>query len=303
MGLFSRIFGRSETETTGKNALLSDPFVKQASRIADEGIALQQQGQIWSVSTNTDVVTSLVDAINRALESSPSNGDLLVAKYAALALSWNAAEAPGTLRHALDSNPEHFDAKMLQDYSDSWQHLFHFPSWSEEKTRLPEPMVEWLHLQQSVQVVRDGLSLSIAIVNPASIDGFPKNIRRSAWKLNWSRTPHGPIAFHYAMLDCGGGDIRKQESGLPHIADSKPTVRSGYWLLRRLPHIRSCFIIFANGSKVLYNERYKLPSSMKNELIRMDYDLKRSGPISSAAECQPAAQWYMQNVDFESIGF
>jgi uncharacterized protein (TIGR02145 family) len=271
--------------------------------IADGGIDLQQKGLTLLASMNTDVGTSLVAAIDDALAVAPDNADLLVAKSAALTLSFGAENTQEVLQRALSIDPNHFDGRMLRDHADSWNHLFFFPSWSESYTELHPVMAEWTGMQQSLQIVRDGLGLGLAVVNATKSDGFPSSIRRSAWKLIWSKTPYGHIAFHYAMLDCGPGDIRKQEAGLPHVADVSPTVRGSYWILRRLRHLKSCFVVFSDGRKVLLNTRFVFPETLRTSLSAMDHDLESSGPVHGASACQPAAQWYMQNVDFESVGF
>jgi len=311
MSLWKRIFGgESKTQpqstqqpsSTGASHSELSKLIQQASKIAEDGIRLEQSSSVWSVSTNTEVGRRLVSAIDSALVLAPDDPDLLVAKYAALTLSWGAGDAQGVLQRALTIAPNHFDGLMLRNHADSWQHLFHFPPWSEGCSKLHPVMAEWLDMQQSLQIVRDGLGLGLAVVNPTKSDGFP-SIRRSGWKLIWSKTPHGPIAFHYALLDCGPGDVRKQEAGIPHVAEASPTVRSCYWILRRLPHLQSCFVIFADGSRVLRNTRFMFPESLRKSLAVMDRDLELSGPVRSASACQAAAQWYMHNVDFDSIGF
>lgn len=303
MSLWKRLFRqKGEPSQLGTDCPGYD-LIQEASRIADQGITLQQKGTIWSTATNTEVGASLVAAITDALEASPRNADLLVAKYAALTLSSDPARAPEVLAEALSLSPTHLDARMLRDHASTWQHLFHFPAWSEERRVLSPPMREWLRMRQSLQIVRDGLSLGLAVVNPASAEGFPSRIRRSGWKLVWSKTPHGPIAFHYALLDCGQGDIRKQESGIPHVAEDSPTVRSGYWILKRLAHLESIFIVFADDAQILHNVRYEFPASVRNALKAMGRGLEKSGPVKSVDSCQAAASWYTENIDFESITF
>jgi hypothetical protein len=105
------------------------------------------------------------------------------------------------------------------------------------------------------------------------------------------------------MLDYGQSKPFKQEAFVPHVAEASPTVRSGYWILRRLAHIQSCFVLFVDGDKVLHNSKYTFPASLRSTVKAMDQALAKSGPIRGAAECKAAAQWYMQNVDFNSIGF
>jgi len=80
------------------------------------------------------------------------------------------------------------------------------------------------------------------------------------------------------MLDCGPGDIRKQEATIPHASDASPAVRSGYWILRRMAYLEDCFIVFADDARVLHNIRYKFPTDLKNALTSMARDLERSGP-------------------------
>lgn len=302
MGFFQRLFGKQSSENQSDQSNLSK-LIAEASTIAEKGIVLEQSGKMWSVSTNTDVGFDLTDAIEKALATSPNNVELLLAKYATLNFAYHSEDAKEVLQKALDIDPNNFDAKMLRDFPTSWQNLFHFPAWSEDRTVLHPVMTEWLNKGQSLQIIRDELGIGIAIVNPAKSDNFPSAIRRSAWKLIWTKTPHGHIAFHYSLIECSPDKIYKQEAGIPHIADDAPTVRSGYWILRRLPYVKSCFIVYTDGSKVLYNSKFVFPKSLRTSLAAMDKDLEALGAVRSAASCQAAANWYMQNVDFEAIKF
>lgn len=303
MGFFQLLFGKHSSESQSDQNSLSKQLIAEASDIAEKGVDLKQSGTIWSVSTNTDVGRNLVEAIDKALANSPNNAELLLARYAAFNFAYHCEDANEVLQQAIDKDPNNFDAKMLRDYPQSWQTLFDFPAWSEDRKVLHPVMIEWLNKGQSLQIIRDGLEIGVSVVNPAKSDNFPSSIRRSAWKLIWTRTPHGHIAFHYSLIDCGADKVYKQEAGVPHIADAAPTVRSGYWLLRRLFHVKSCFIVYADGNKVLYNSKYVFPNSLRTSLAAMDKDLEALGEVRSASSCQAAANWYMQNVDFASIKF
>jgi hypothetical protein len=305
MNIWKKLFG-DETKKAAQTPQQPHPALKliqEASAIADDGFQLKEHGGITVMTTNSDSVARLHSAIDKALAVAPDDADLLIAKYLVMPVNDDTARQ-SVFRRALTLAPNHFDGRMLRDHAGNWEHLFMFPSWSEGRSTLNPVMSWWLEAGQSLQIVRDGLSLGLAVVCPWRSDAVPKRINRSGWKIFWSKTPHGPIACHYGLLDLDADhQIIRQEAFAPHIADKEPGVRNPYWILRRLPHLKSCFVVFAAGDRLIHNARFEFTDSLRSTIATMNHDLEASGPVRNESSCQAAVQWYMQNVDFNSIGF
>ena len=98
----------------------------------------------------------------------------------------------------------------------------------------------------------------------------------------WADTPSGPIIAHYLLVrDDPMGDPARYEGMLPTFVPTGPAYPdSHYWLLQRLAHLGSCFLVLADGNQVIYNSRYVLLESFKNKLS----DFLKKINIRAAAE-------------------
>lgn len=280
-------------------------WIRLAATIADEGITLSPSadGLTQTAAISKAVAQKLVQAIDQAVEIAPDDPDLLVAKSAALSLSSEPDNAMAVLDQALAIAPHHFDGRMLKAHPDTWQHLFHFPSWAEGHTKLSPIMRERRWMGQQLQLVRDGLTLGVAVVNPEKREMFPDTTLRAKWDLVWMETPHGPVAVHYTMLDWGNDDIWPHEEFIPHVGAEIPAVLDNYWVLRRLAVIDSCFIVLADmqSGEVLHNERYIFPQTLRSKIRAMDNDLRRMGPTVDIDECLAAGNWYVEKYTLDSV--
>lgn len=286
---------------------VSDPdhpaadWIDEAADEADEGIRLEMDGLATTASLNTEVAGRILAAVDKALEIAPDDPDLLVAKAAARTWAPGDEEVEALLDRALSIEPGHFDARMRRDHPQSWENVLLFPAFSEDMRTLPQVMGQYLQLGQLVQVVRDKLELTLAVVIPSPSEGFPV-IDRSRWEMMWVKTPFGRVAEHYTVLDIGG-ETRAAEGVIPHLAEAQPGVRNGYWILRRMAHVSSMILAFADGHKVIYSSRYRIPAEERRSLSAMADELERSGPATDRVAVQQAADWHVQNFELDSIRF
>lgn len=277
-------------------------LAREAEAFADAHIELKLHGSLQTTSATQGDMRQLVELIDKVIAESPPSADLLYAKASAYYLGLLGKEGQEVRERVLALEANHLDARMKRDHFDSWQHVFHFPSWTENRTSLHTVMQGDLEQGRYVQVVRDGLKLGIAVVFPDK--GFAHRIKRARWQLMWVKTPHGPVAMHYLVMDWGGGDTRREEACVPHAVSKDPTVQDGFWLLQRLARMDGCFLVLADGNRVTRNERFVFPPEMKRTLSEMGKDLDRIGPANSAAEViRTAAQWHMDHFPLESINF
>jgi len=280
--------------------------IDEASRIADEAIKLQAVGEHTMVQSNSVHGMRLVAAIEKALEKSPNDLDLLVAKSGALCSALQFKTAEDLIDQVLSINPEHFEARKRKDHWAKWEHLFHYPPWSSKATTLHPIMAARLQYGIVVQIVRDGLQVGIAVVRPAQRQQFPRglsNRMRSKWEPVWSQTPHGPIVAHYLLVEDNPANPYSAEGFLQTSVPDEVAPSSAYWLLQRMSNLGSCFLVIAEGSKVLYNARYVFPDALRSTLRSISDKLVRQPVKMDRATFQRACQWHMQNFDMKRIRF
>jgi hypothetical protein len=157
--------------------------------------------------------------------------------------------------------------------------------------------------EQNVQIVRHCLVPSVAIVC-GSDEEFCSRINRMRWELRWAATPHGKIAVHYLVMDWGRNESKRIEKFLPHTVSNPPSPRNGYCLLQRLAVTNSCFLVLSDGKgKVLRNELFQFPDSLKRTLKDVKLILDKGGPCQPGSSMELATRWYMDHTDFNSIKF
>ncbi len=276
--------------------------IEVAAQLADQVIHLNTVGDFTSMQIDGAGAMQLVAAIDEALVQAPDDPDLLVAKSGALCCAMQFKTAEEVLDQVLVSCPDHFEARMRKDHWSDWNNLFLFPPWSDKATRLHPLMAQ---AGQLVQVVRDGLQLGVAVVRPVQRSMFPRGLSsqmRSKWELVWSETPYGPIVAHYIMVEDDPFDPFKAEGTIAPIVVEKDVPNSGYWLLKRLALLRSCFLVLADGDTVLYNRRYLFPDSFVATLntISQKMTYQKVGRDQGAA-FQRAMHWHEQNFDMARI--
>jgi acyl carrier protein len=289
---------------------LSDPShparrpIDEASSTADQTIRLSAIGDAVLSETNSAAAMQLVSAIERALEKEPDDLDLLVAKSGALCCAMQFKTAEDVIDHILSIDPEHFEARQRKDYWLEWEHLFQYPSWSTAAKTLDPVMSARFQHQHVVQLIRDGLQIGIAIVRPAQSREFPMGLSNRTpckWVPIWSDTPYGAIVAHYAVIEDNPADPWKGESFLPTGVPEKATPASGYWLLQRMCHASSCFIILTDGHNVLYNSRYVFPDTLRSTLSAISDKMESQSARHDSRAFQQASQWHMNNFDMRRV--
>jgi acyl carrier protein len=291
---------------------LADPrhgarqWIDEAAKTADDAIKLTAAGDGSLLETNSTDAMRLVSAIEKALEKSPDDLDLLVAKSGALCCAAQFKTAEEILDRVLAINPEHFEARMRKDHWERWQHLFQYPPWTEAARTLHPVMSAHLAHEHRMQIVRDRLQVGIAVVTSVQSQDFPQglsNTMRSKWEPVWSDTPYGAIVAHYVLVEDNPADPYKPEAFLPAFVPDEVAPQSGYWLLQRLSHLGSCFIVLAEGDEVLYNRRYLFPEALQSTLRSIVEKMVRKAARKDPAAFQQACQWHMENFDMKRIRF
>lgn len=307
MGFFSRLFGKKGKEKE-KGLGLADPNhpalqeIAEASALADEIIDLH----LNYFSCNSVDAMRLVSTIDKALEKSPGDLDLLVAKSGALCLAMQFKTAEEIIDEVLSVDSNHFEARQRKEYWEKWRHLFYYSPWSDRATTLHPIIVEHLRHEHAIQIVRDGLQLGVAVFRPVRPRQFPRGLSpamRSKWQPVWSDTSYGPIVAHYMLIEDDPTNPFKAEAFLSTFVPDEVTPMSGYWLIHRLAATPSCFIVLTDGHKVLYNKRFVFPKALRRELRSISEKVLRKAVRKDVKAFRSAMRWHMEHFDMRTVRF
>ncbi len=309
MSFIDRLFGQTRKKV---GIGLADPshvarqWIDEASNIADHIIGFSVFGSGTIREVNSVDAMRLVAAIEKAIEKSPDDLDLLVAKSGALCHALQFKTAEETIDHVLTVDPEHFEARMRKNNWSKWEHVFAYPSWSEKATLLHPLMAAHLQQTHSVQIVRDGLQMGIAVVREVPPQEFPMGLSprmRSKWEAVWSDTPHVAVVAHYLMIEDDPANPWKAEGFLQTFVPEETIPEAGYWLLQRLSNLASIFIIIVEGPKVLFNKRYVFPEELRATLQSISQKAAQKSARKNVTAFQNAMQWHMQHFDMRRLHF
>jgi hypothetical protein len=280
--------------------------IDQATAFADRAIQLNPAGHDIVLTSLSPSSMELASYIDKAITKAPHDLDLLLAKSAALCCAAQFKAAEELVDQVLSIKPDHFQARQRKQHWNTWKHVLSYPPWSSSSTSLDLVMQTHVEHGHAVQLIRDGLQIGIAVIRSVQSDEFPKplsNTMRSKWEPVWSETPSGPVVAHYMVLEDNPADPYKTELFLPIFVPTKAVAGSGYWLLQTLPHVGSCFCVFAVGTRVIYNRRYVFPEQLRSALRSIADKVIKYGPSSNDSAFDKAVQWHTQNFDLKRIRF
>jgi len=309
MGFLKRLFGGGEeAESTDLSAPdhVARMQIDEASHLAGQSVKIQVIGDSFIIESNSIDSEQLVRAVDVAIEKAPDDLNLQIAKSGALCLQMQFKTAEDVIDQILAKDPENFEARQRKQYWTDWLHLFNYPPWSETASTLHPMMVNNLGHGRSVQIVCDGIQGGIAIVRSVPSNDFPRGLSttmRSKWEPVWSETPYGGLVPHYTVVEDNPADPYKAEAFLPIFYPSETIPLAGYWLLQRLNHMASCFIILVEGQRILYNRRYRFPTELRSTLSNISKKIASQKEKKSESGFKMACQWHMQNFDLNNVRF
>ena len=280
--------------------------IEDAVRFADRVVELFVVGEAMQMRINTAHALRLASTIEKALASAPDDPDLLVAKSAALSGAGQSSAAQEAIDCALAIDPDHFEAQQRKKYGANWEHLFNFPVWTEKTRALPAAMAVQLQRNETVQLVRDGLQVGVAVVKRIEPREFPHGLSadmRAKWEPVWSETPFGAVVAHYMLVEDSSVTPYKGEGFLRTSISQPVSPRSHYWLLKRLRHLASCFLVLTDGTKVVYSTRYLIPDATRTALWMIAGRIACQPSAEDSAAFQRASQWHGQHFDLSCIRF
>jgi len=283
-----------------------DQLIAEASRVADEGISVVRTADGSVVQSDSFTAAKLAEILDRALALSPGDSDLMIARSDALALAMQFKSAEDVLDEVLVRSPENFEARTRKEHWGEWSSVFTLPQWSATATVLTPAMIDDLTKARSVQVVRVGVKVAIAVVRPVQAAEMAPglgNQTRSMWEPVWPQTPAGAVLAHYVIVEDDPSSPYRAEGFLPLYRPEKALRAGGYWLLRQLANADGCFIVLADGSRVLHNRWFDFPAHVKAHLVAMAAELDSGSVAGDAAAFQEAVQWHSSTFDMDQITF
>lgn len=281
-------------------------LVQEASRIADETISREFSAGAIITSSTVDFGSEspLIQKIDQILELVPDDPDFLFAKSEAYYAHLDGETGQKYIQRVLAISPDYFDAVMREKHFQQWDHLFCYPGWYESMQKVPPMMLDIQSAGHPVQIVRDGLKLTLTILMPAERDQLFSEIVESRWKPIWVDTPYGPVFEHYVLLKLTNGDIRRQEMTISPYPVEPVNQCHGNWLIRRFCEVNSIFLAFNDDDEILYNQRLVYPESLRSTLATVKKRLDElTLPEDHNQKFMLAAQWYMQNSNLEDVAF
>lgn len=273
--------------------------IERAVRIADQSIHFHFIGEKTGIQIKPSALFHLMTAVDRALEKSPGDTDLLMAKSALLSCGGKHEKALKIIEKILESRPDHFEARQRKKFPHTWDHLFMHPSWSEKRKFLHPMMGMNLLRGNNIQIIRQGLKTGFAVVFPCEQDAFVQSIPKEAeivWDIGISESLHGALLLHRLLVKEDDREFCAGEGAQTANPPPAANLQNGNCLLHLMNHLDSCFIVLTDGHHILYNTRYDFSAGCKakirnitDELIRRNTQTDTGSFLQMFREMQAAA--------------
>ena len=275
-----------------------------AARIIDPYVRVELAGErtAMNFSAPAGEMPRALSSLDEAMRIVPEDMDLHVAKAGILHASAQFKSAEDELDYVLGKMPDHFEAKMWKTHWESWSDALRFPGWDEQQSMLHPVMAAHLRLNHLVQVVRDGLQKTLAIV--ANVQGPPFD-NRTQVKVEWilSKTPYGPLVAYYLQLIEPMGEPSTMEAFVPIFQPSLYSPMEGYFLMQQLAFTPYCFVVLASGNTVTLNRRLVFGPRSAQKIRDIAGQAASTQSYLSQPDFKNAMQWHMNNFDMDRLTF
>jgi len=272
--------------------------------IVDQSVQVEMAGDrtAMKVSAPADQLAKALSKLERAIALCPDDLDLLVAKACILHISSQFKAAEEVLDLVLSSDQTHFEALTWKKHPETWANAMRFPKWDKKSSSLHPVMAAHLGLGHRVQVVRNGLQKTLAIVAP--VQGPPFD-GRTQIKMEWvlSETPHGPLIAYYVKIIEPQGEPSVMEAFLPGFRPTLNFPTEGYFLVQQLAFTPYCFVVFVSGSDVVLNRRIIFDERAIEKMRDIANRLSATESYLPEEQFQNAMQWHMNNFDSAQLTF
>lgn len=299
------------TKTAKASALrLADPAhparkqLELVAKIVDQYVQVEVAGDrtAMNVSAPFGEMEKALSSLGEAIAICPDDMDLLVAKACILHASAQFKSAEEVLDLVLSKVPDHFEAKMWKSHWETWSNALRFPRWNERLSSLHPVMASHLRLDHRVQVVRDSMQKTLAIVT--EVQGPPFD-NRTQVKVEWvlSQTEVGPLVAYYTKIIEPSGEPSTMEAFLSIFQPTLFSPMEGYFLVQQLAFTPYCFVVLVSGTTAMLNRRIVFGQKTVQKLREMVSQLTSTQSYPSQQQFKSAVQWHMNNFDMKRLTF
>jgi tetratricopeptide (TPR) repeat protein len=314
MDFLRNLFGKklvatSAMKTAKVSALrLADPAhpareqLEQTVKIVDQYVQVMLAGDQTAMKAFVGEMEKALSSLDEAIALCPDDVDLLVAKACVLHASAQFKSAEEMLDLVLSKAPDHFEAKMWKKHWVTWRDALKFPKWDERLSSLHPVMADHLRHDRHVQVVRDGMQKTLAIVT--GVQGPPFD-NRTQVRVEWvlSQTPYGPLVPYYLRIIEPSGEPSTMEAFLPIYKPSLFSPLEGYFLVQQIAFAPYCFVVLVRGTTATINRRIVFGEKTAKKLRDMVLQLTSTQFYLPQPQVKSAMQWHMNNFDMKRLTF
>jgi hypothetical protein len=280
--------------------------LEQATKIVDQYVQVEVIGDRTAMKVSAPVaeMEKALSSLDEAIASCPDDMDLFVAKACILHATAQFKSAEEVLDLVLNKTPDHFEAKMWKNHWETWSDALRFPKWDEQLSSLHPVMASHLRLDHRVQVVRDGMQKTIAIVFGVEMQGPPLD-KRSQAKIKWvlSKTPYGPLVAYYIKISEPIGEPMVMEGFVPIFQSRLFAPMEGYYLIQQFAFTPYCYLVISDRNNVVFNKRISFSADAITHIRAMATELSALKNYLPEQQFQSAVQWHINNFDMEKLQF
>jgi len=281
---------------TNHEALLKE-VIQLAKEIPEPDVI---SDELTSISIPSSIGDALVHKIDEYLAQDPKNIDMYLVKHSVLRLMLRGQDAQEALDKAASINPHHIDVDLAKNMMSTWGM---FPKWGDNMTTLPNNIRSYIQ-SKPMLVVRDGLSLGLAVFNVVNPSEFPMGFSPSIpskWEPVFSKTPMGAIVAHYSVFADNPSDPYRNEKFLNISTGDTLTTMSGRKIVERLSFVRGCYIIFTDGYRILYNKFYVPDNRTRQAWDNVVRQTLAYHEYVGANEFKQGYNWHMNHFQLSNI--
>jgi hypothetical protein len=278
--------------------------LEQVVKVVDQYVQVELAGERTAMKVSAPVgeIEKALSSLDEAIAICPDDMDLFVAKACVLHASSQFKSAEELLDLVLSKAPNHFEAKMWKKHWETWSDALRFPKWDEQFSSLHPVMASHLRLNHIVQVIRDGMQKTLAIVT--GVQGPPFD-NRTQIKVDWvlSKTPYGPLVACYPKIIEPSEEPSTMEAFLPIFQPTLFSPMEGYFLVQQLAFTPYCFVVLVSGATVILNRRIVFGQKTVQKLHDMVPQLTSSQSYLPQQQLKSAVEWHMNNFDMGKLTF
>lgn len=249
-----------------------------------------------------DVVEQIMGLLEQAENRWTEDLDLRITRASFLYILGRTELASGILDDILVRHPAHYEARPWKNHFEAWHHVLRCPPWSLEATSLHPVMLGYLRHEMPLQLVRDGLQKTVAVVTEMRGPPFSAPPQcQIAWMI--SHTPYGPLLAYYVSVTEKGEPPNVMEAFVPIFQPSVHNAHEGRDIYAQLVATPYCFLVIAGETSLLLNQRMLFGPKTRQNLESSLAELYSSGKYLPQEKYEAARQWHMNNFNIEKVEY